>query len=243
MEDLANFDLELYIENLDVSACSTPLWYGTKDQELTKILDDLMPVSTLPMNDSTNSQTYQMPVEAKTSRFAAPISDAELSSFTKPFTPLSTQKNTRWCIKVFNDWAAGRNTHEGVEKIPVGFLELPDCACNTAVLNKWLTKFVLEGTRRRPCPPDTIYVLLCGLYRYIQSLFGESVPNFLSRKNLAFKELNAATDRHYRDLRASGVGTEKKSVLRGNLMKKCTKDHLLRRLEYLKVDSEKTKYP
>ena len=46
----------------------------------------------------------------------------------------------------------------------------------------------------------------------MQLLFGEAVPNFLSRKNLAFRELNAATDRHYRELRASGVGTEKKSA-------------------------------
>ena len=93
-------------------------------------------------------------MKAKTSCFAAPISDPKLSSFTKPF--------------VFNDWAAERNTHEGVKKkVPVIFLELPDSACNTAVLNKWFTKSVLEGTRRadgRPYPPDTIYALLCGLY-------------------------------------------------------------------------------
>ena len=98
--------------------------------------------------------------------------------------------------------------------MPIGFLERADCACNAVMLNQWLTKFVLEGTRTdgRPYPPDTIYALLCGLYRYMQSLFGEAVPNFLSRKNLAFRELNAATDRHYRELRASGVGTEKKSA-------------------------------
>ena len=99
--------------------------------------------------------------------------------------------------------------------MPIGFLERADCACNAVMLNRWLTKFVLEGTRRtdgRPYPPDTIYALLCGLYCYIQSLFGEAVPNFLSRKNLAFRKLNAATDRHYRELRASGEDTEKKSA-------------------------------
>ena len=102
-----------------------------------------------------------------------------------------------------------------LKKSPLVFLERGDCASNAAILNKWLTKFVLEGIRRidgRPYPPDTIYALLCGLYRYMQSLYGEAVPNFLSRKHLAFKELNAVTGRHYRELCASEVGTEKKSA-------------------------------
>ena len=210
MEDLgSDFDLESYIENIDLSQSGTPIWWGTKDQELTKILDDLEPLPRAPMTNLHNTEasqkacTKQYIAEAprdKKSRFGNPISDTELSSFTKPFVPVSTQKNTRWCVKVFNDWATERNTHEGIDKVPIGFLERADCACNAAVLNKWLTKFVLEGTRRtdgRPYPPDTIYALLCGLYRYMQLLFGEAVPNFLSRKNLALEELNAATDRHY----------------------------------------------
>ena len=146
---------------------------------------------------SQKAYTKQYNAEAprdKKSQFGNPISDTELSSFTKPFVPASTQKNTRWCVKVFNDWATEWNSHVDIEKVPISFLERADCACNAAILNKWLTKFVLEGTRRTDgwlYPPDTIYALLCGLYRYMQSLFGEAVPNFLSRKHLTFKELNA----------------------------------------------------
>ena len=110
------------------------------------------------------------------------------------------KKNTRWCVKVFNNWATERNSHLDVEKVPVVFLEQVDCVCNAVTHNKWLTRFVLEGTRRtdgRPYPPDTLYALLCGLYCYMPLFFGEAAPNFLCRKHLAFKELNAATDRHY----------------------------------------------
>ena len=225
MENLgSDFDLESYIENIDLSQSPTPVWWGTKDQELIKIFNDLDPLPRAPMtslhNTEASQKTYTKQYDAETpgdkkSRFGDPISDTKLASFAKPFVPVSTQKNTRWCVKVFNDWATERNSHVDVEKVPIGFLERADCASNAAILNKWLTKFVLEGTRRidrRPYPPDTIYALLCGLYRYMQSLFGEAVPNFLSRKHLAFKELNAATDKHCRELRASGVGTEKKSA-------------------------------
>lgn len=74
--------------------------------------------------------------------------------------------------------------------------------CNASVL-KWLTRFDLEGMHKSSgvsYPPETIYSILCGLYRYMQSKFGVGVPNFLSRKNPQFKDLNGATDRHYRDL-------------------------------------------
>lgn len=60
---------------------------------------------------------------------------------------------------------------------------------------------------------STIYALSYRLYCYMHSLFGEAVPNFLSWKYLTFKELNAATDRHYRELRASGGNAKQKSAL------------------------------
>ena len=35
---------------------------------------------------------------------------------------------------------------------------------------------------------------------------GEKVPNFLNKRNEAFKRLHAVTDRHYRKLREAGIG-------------------------------------
>ena len=53
-------------------------------------------------------------------------------------------------------------------------------------------------------------ILFCAVYKYIQGKFGVSVPNFLSRRNPQFKDLNGATDRYYRDLQAKGIGVKKK---------------------------------
>ena len=105
MEDLgSDFDLESNIENIDLSQSGTPMWWGTKDQELTKLLDDLEPLPLAPMTNLHNTEasqkvyTKQCKAEAprdKKLQFVNPISDTELSTFTKPFVPVLTQKTTR----------------------------------------------------------------------------------------------------------------------------------------------------
>ena len=114
--------------------------------------------------------------------FGNPLSELQVST---PFVPTATQKNTRWSVGTFNDWMAHRNSLVSAEsdRVPVGFLDRPDCMCNASVLNKWLTRFVLEGTCKSsgdPYPPETIYSILCGLYRYMQGKFGMGIPSFLS---------------------------------------------------------------
>ena len=105
------------------------MWWGTKDQELTKMLNYLDPLPRAPMTSLHITEASQRLISSCTmlkhqkirSQLGNPLSDTELSSFTKPFVPESTQKNTRWCVKVFNDWATERNTHLGIEKVPIGF--------------------------------------------------------------------------------------------------------------------------
>ena len=59
-----------------------------------------------------------------------------------------------------------------------------------SVLEQYLAYFVVEGA----CNTKVLY----GLLRYMCSIHGgEKVPNFLNRKNEAFKRLNAVTDWHY----------------------------------------------
>ena len=70
---------------------------------------------------------------------------------------------------------------------------------------------ILEGTQKQDgsfYPAETVYSLLCGLYRHLVSQSGEgNVPNFMAKKNPLFADLNAATDKHYRMLRQEEVGT------------------------------------
>ena len=87
--------------------------------------------------------------------------------------------------------------------------DLLETCLDPKVLERCLAYFVVEGTRNtkgEPYKPDTIYQVLCGLLRYMRSIHGgEKVPNFLNKRNEAFKRLHAVTDRHYRKLREAGT--------------------------------------
>ena len=129
--------------------------------------------------------------------------------------PKNTTHQTQWSVKVFCKWATNRNLHvsDDAEKAPHNFLSRAECATSAKLLNKSLIKFVLEGTRKQDSsfyPAETVYMLLCGLYRHLVSLFGAAnVPNFMAKKNPLFEELNAATDKHYRMLCQEGIGSTK----------------------------------
>ena len=144
--------------------------------------------------------------------FDNPLSELLVTSLSTPFVPAATQKNTHWSVGRFNDWMAHRNSLVSAEsdRVPVGFLDRPDCVCNTSVLNKWLNLMALVRAQEIPTrlKQSTLsYVAYTDTYR---GKFGVGIPNFLSRRNPEFKELNGATDRHYRDLRAKNIGAKKK---------------------------------
>ena len=197
MEDLgSDFDLESNIENINFSQSGTPMWWGTKDQELTKLLDDLEPLPLAPMTNLHNTEASQKAYTKQCRLKHQEIRSRSLLILSVilncPLLPshLYQSRLRRILDGVLKCSMIGLLREIltwGSKKCPLVFLERADCACNAAMLNQWLTKFVLEGTRRtdgQPYPPDTIYALLCGLYRYMQLLFGEAVPNFLSRKTL-----------------------------------------------------------
>ena len=168
-----------------------------------------------PLRDLKNVSAVKKSEKSAKARFAPPIGSEEVAAASKSFVPKNTARQTQWSVKVFCEWATNRNLQvsDDAEKVPHNFLSRAECATSAELLNKWLIRFVLEGTRKQDSsfyPAETVYVLLCGLYRHLVSLFGAAnVPNFMAKKNPLFEELNAATDKHYRMLRQEGVGTTK----------------------------------
>ena len=84
--------------------------------------------------------------------FDNPLSELLVTSLSTPFVPAATQKNTHWSVGRFNDWMAHRNSLVSAEsdRVPVGFLDRPDCVCNTSVLNKWLNLMALVRAQEIP---------------------------------------------------------------------------------------------
>ena len=54
-------------------------------------------------------------------------------------------------------------------------------------------------------PPSTIYQLLSGILRYMRAE-NSSCPNFLDKRDPAFKSLHGTLDVHFRKLHESGIG-------------------------------------
>ena len=136
------------------------------------------------------------------SRFRSPQKRETMQEICKGFVPANTKKATGWAIGVFNSWRAERN-QRSEEKCPAQLLEKP----TVKELNYCLSRFVVEVRRgdQQPYPPTSISNILSSLYRYSREHDPEC-PNFLNRRNVAFKELNVAIYVHYRELHQAGVG-------------------------------------
>lgn len=66
------------------------------------------------------------------------------------------------------------------------------------------------GTRKKDgasYPPKTLYLLLCGLYRYMKEK-KEHVLNIFNCEDPDFKKLFKTCDSYFRELRDDGVGSE-----------------------------------
>ena len=133
-------------------------------------------------------------------------SSEELAILSKGFVPPNTDKNTRWAMRVFQQWQEARRGRG--KSAPDKLFEAP-----YDDLSHWLSLFVSEvrKTDGSLYPPKSIYQLLCGLLRYMrqQDAFA---PNFLDRKDGRFRELHGTCESVFRQLREKGVGADPKET-------------------------------
>ena len=128
------------------------------DPELTELLNTFEGIPRIPLSDIKNS-----PRKKPKLRFAPPIDSQQVASASTPFVPKNTAQQTQWSVKVFNDWASHRNSQvtDAAEKVPDNFLNRIECATSAQMLNTWLIRFVLEGTRKQDgsfYPAETVCV-------------------------------------------------------------------------------------
>ena len=100
--------------------------------------------------------------QASTSRFVSPTKS--LDTYQRGHVPKNTEVNTQWAVRNFNEWQA--DSRHPDQPCPEDIL-LSDSSKD---LSYWLQKYVL-GTRKKSgekYPPKTVYLLLCGLNRYMK---------------------------------------------------------------------------
>ena len=113
------------------------------------------PETVLPMDEQTL---------APSSHFAPPMSESEVQQARVSAVPKETQKDTAWCIKVWNEWKEARNI-SSEEKIPTDI-----CNLSPQQLQHFLSRFVLEVRKKdgMEYPPNTLYHIVCGVMRYLR---------------------------------------------------------------------------
>ena len=93
------------------------------------------------MASSSSSDEPLPPVYTSTDlRFQHFVDDQELAELSKGFTPKNTDKNTKWALKNFTEWARVRSTQFPQDPVPSDLLNSTDCE----LLGTWLSRYAVE---------------------------------------------------------------------------------------------------
>ncbi|CAG2192830.1 5-phosphohydroxy-L-lysine phospho-lyase,Alanine--glyoxylate aminotransferase 2-like,Ethanolamine-phosphate phospho-lyase homolog 1,Ethanolamine-phosphate phospho-lyase [Mytilus edulis] len=152
-----------------------------------------------------NTSGVENPMNTGINRFSTCVSADEIDKLITSQTNPNTQKNTKWAIKVFNEWRAARRQN-GVE-----ITDLLTMDVNT--MDYWLQRFVLEARKKTgdEYPPKSLYYIVCGLMRHCKDnkLFH---VNFFDEKDGTFAQFRKVLDARMKYLLAKGLGTKQKKA-------------------------------
>ena len=136
--------------------------------------------------DTPNNDAIEPSMLHLTTRYVSPETDKEIAEARENAVPLSTRRDTVWCLGVWKDWSCARNsrpyTNSNVPSNPA--------SCTSHIsLSHWLEAFVLEVRTElgKDCSPDTLHNLICGILRYV----GETsilTVDFLKTMNMEILE-------------------------------------------------------
>ena len=139
-----------------------------------------------------NSFTFSSCSRNMAGRFRSPKSKEEETSLVSEATPKTTQYNTKWGRKVFEEWQQRRqNTSAKLEVVGVAEMNCEDVEDLTVplehmspnTLNFWLSKFVCEVAKQNGerYPPNSLYLLVCAINRHLSETGGENSLNVLNK--------------------------------------------------------------
>lgn len=146
-------------------------------------------------------------------RFAEPITEDMIIQKINGAIPKSTRRTTQWAVKVWDTWAAERNSRvSGSNENPVVPLETID----NEQLNIFLSRFVNEArnSNGEPYTGGTLYSLCAGIQRFVRqnrASTPRSAPLDIY-KDPGFSFFRGALDSVLKELHRSGIGTVKKQA-------------------------------
>ncbi len=140
----------------------------------------------------------------KVRQFATPVTSEDIENAIKTASPASTQKDTKYCARIWEDWVEHRAKSAGTA-IP----HLNNITLNE--LQHWLCSFVLEIRKKdgNEFPPNTLHHICCGIMRYIRI---NGIPGFDIFKDKEFAKFRTVLDSEMKRLQGAGIGTAHKKA-------------------------------
>ena len=116
-------------------------------------------------------------------RYRKPLTVEEERLLVASTVPKNTRYNTKWAVKVFEEWQSCRkdktatsiaSTSADLDICKVEDLSTPLHCMNAETLNLWLSRFVEEvcNAKGERYPGRTMYVIICGLKRHLSDKSG-----------------------------------------------------------------------
>ena len=118
--------------------------------------------------------------------------------------PEKTQRNTRYCVKIWDEWAEHRASSTSVVLPPLK-------ALNKSQLQHWMSCFIMEIRKKdgREFPPNSIHHICCGIMRFLRT---NGKPELDFFKDGEFAQFRTVLDSEMKRLQGAGVGSVQKKA-------------------------------
>ena len=128
------------------------------------------------------------------------LSSEAISAEIADRVPKNTTITTTWAHSIRSAWCKARNIEKLVAKMSL------------EEIDKYLSHFVFDARRQdgNSYPPKTLYLLVCGLQRFLRES-GRPEVAFFDKKQPVFDRSRKALDARMKQLAMQGVGTVTKS--------------------------------
>ena len=150
---------------------------------------------------TTNTSTL---VHGRT-RFAVPKTEKEVTEARKASVPKKTQTDTKYCMRLWNEWKMHQNIAAPTQSVPDDITEM---SCEA--LQYWMCRFVLEVRKKDESlyPANTLHHLCCGVMRHLRQTGWHEIDIF---KDPSFVEFRATLDSEIKKIQSLGIGSKEAS--------------------------------
>ena len=153
-------------------------------------VNSVMPTSTPEASSSSHGSKR---------RFTKPKSDEEVAQARATGVPLKTQQDTKYCVRLWEEWVDHRKSTTGKNIAPLVELSSPE-------LQHWLTCFILEVRKKNgdEFPPNTLHHICYGIMRHLRWDGHPSIDFFCQAE---FSDFKASLDAELKRLQSKGAGS------------------------------------